>query len=189
MSPKRKKVKKIKKRDSISHPGLNKGVNAKTRHDLLDYDYIHKLSAEEKTWLDRFSSEWVGAAFEKTASDKYSSKNLHKTAKKRREIYGNNNSRLRCTLTIVNATGYRAFEEAANKTLDDQEALNYPGKMNMTQWEANVLAEMDKLEDKKAKIEYLKNLKTKSALVHQYLSDFENTSDDRNKHPKKTKKL
>lgn len=38
--------------------------HTKDRRQYIDYDYIHKLSEEEKEWLSRFTDEEYGASFE-----------------------------------------------------------------------------------------------------------------------------
>lgn len=40
--------KKMNKRDLTQYPGLDKAVNFRIRQDLIDQDYIDKLSPEEK---------------------------------------------------------------------------------------------------------------------------------------------
>ena len=47
MKLKNKKIKKN-RRNAAKYPGLDKNVNLKIRADLLDQDYINKLSPEEK---------------------------------------------------------------------------------------------------------------------------------------------
>lgn len=100
---KRKTKKKTSERSKQKHPNLKKQYNTKMRQDLLDQDYIHKLSDEEKEWLDRFNKEYVNASFEKTG-DRHSKNNLHKGDKKRKEIYKENNKRRNCVYNIAKAT-------------------------------------------------------------------------------------
>lgn len=38
--------------------------HTKERRDYIDYDYINKLSEEDKEWLSRFTDEEYGASFE-----------------------------------------------------------------------------------------------------------------------------
>jgi len=59
------KVKKKNRRNSTKYPALKPDLNLKTRTDLLDYDYIDKLSAKEKEWLNKFTEEYTNARFDK----------------------------------------------------------------------------------------------------------------------------
>lgn len=86
------KKKKRSLRSKSKHPGLKKSLNLKVRQELIDYDYIDKLTDEEKDWLNRFSEEYNGAKFKKTKTGKFSSKNLHK-GEMRKDCYNRNNWR------------------------------------------------------------------------------------------------
>lgn len=81
------------KRSKSKHPNLTKNLNTKVRQELIDYDYIDKLSDEEKAWLNQFTGEYLGGNFKKTKSGKYSNKNLHKGQKMRKDCYDRNNWR------------------------------------------------------------------------------------------------
>lgn len=94
-----------KKRDLEKYPALNPRLNAKTRYDVLDMDYLKKLSAEELDFLNQFMAEYVSGAFKKDENGEYSDSNFHKTVEERRECYTRNNTRNRCGLTVSNATG------------------------------------------------------------------------------------
>lgn len=75
-------------------PNLKVGFNLKSRVDLIDYDYLSKLSDVEKDWLNQFSSEYIGASF-----DKDNKKNLHKTPEGKKSCYDRNNARNRDVYT------------------------------------------------------------------------------------------
>lgn len=100
------KAKKIrKKRDLEKYPALNPRLNAKTRFEVLDMDYLKKLSPEELEFMNKFMAEYVSGSFKKDENGEYSSDNFHKTQEERRECYTRNNTRNRCGLTVSNATG------------------------------------------------------------------------------------
>lgn len=84
-------------------PGIDKRVNAKTRHDVLDFDYLHKLSDKEKEWLSNVMDEYVSGNFN------HPGKIFHKSGKSKRECYSRNNSRNRDVMTISNATGRMVY--------------------------------------------------------------------------------
>jgi hypothetical protein len=104
-----------KKRDLDKYPALNPRLNAKTRFEVLDMDYLKKLDDAELKFMNQFMAEYVSGAFKKTDDGTYSSDNFHKTVDERRECYSRNNTRNRCGLTISNATGqtYRCDDISA----------------------------------------------------------------------------
>ena len=103
MSKKKGQIKK--KRDLDKYPALNPRLNAKTRYEILDMDYLRTLSDDELKYLNQFMAEYVSGAFKKSEDGDYSKDNFHKTVEERRECYNRNNVRNRCGLTISNAIG------------------------------------------------------------------------------------
>lgn len=53
----------ITRRTNAKYPALDPALNLKTRVELVDYDYIDKLSDKEKEWLNTFTNEYVHAEF------------------------------------------------------------------------------------------------------------------------------
>lgn len=93
-----KKKKRIKnKRGQKKYPNLSKGVNLKSRQNLLDYDYISQLSEKEKKWLDKFSKEYINASLD----SKNLEKNLHNSQKLKKDCYDRNNARNRDLYTKI----------------------------------------------------------------------------------------
>lgn len=100
-------------------------MNAKTRHDLLDADYLHKLSQKELEWYARFTAEWVSGAFEKDKNtDDYSENNLHETIEQKRELWRANNARNRCTFTINKATNHLVSYEDFVEKIEEIQSEN-----------------------------------------------------------------
>ena len=99
------KGKRKKKRDLEKYPALNPRLNAKTRFEVLDMDYLKKLNDAQLKYMNQFMGEYVSGAFKKNENGEYSNENFHKTAEERRECYTRNNTRNRCGLTVSNATG------------------------------------------------------------------------------------
>lgn len=91
--------KKKNRRDSVKNPALVPQLNLKTRYELIDYDYINKLSEEEKEWLNAFTEEYVNANMN------HDGKKIHNTKKLKRDCYNRNNSRNRCIWTKAKASG------------------------------------------------------------------------------------
>lgn len=92
--------KKRSRRDAQERPDLDPKFNLKTRTDLLDQDYLHKLSPEELDWLNKFNKEYVSASLN-TESPR---KNLHRNKKLRKDCYDRNNARNRDILTRAKAS-------------------------------------------------------------------------------------
>ena len=76
-------------RSSRKYPGLATETTLPIRTDILDYDYIDKLSDKEKEWLNRFSEEWIHANLN------HSGKKFHKKREDRKIINDRNNARNR----------------------------------------------------------------------------------------------
>lgn len=67
-----------KKRNKLD--GINRNKNLKSRWDLIDHDYLDKLSPSELEWLSKFNEETVSGTFVKTKNGNFSkTKNLIKT--------------------------------------------------------------------------------------------------------------
>lgn len=96
--PKKKKVA-IKKREKAKYPGLEKQLFSRIKQEYHDYDYIDKLSDAEKQWLSDFTGEWLGA----NLND--SGKKMHKSNKRRKQVFDMNNSRNRDIISHARAGG------------------------------------------------------------------------------------
>lgn len=109
------------KRKKTKNPELQPKMHLKIRQELVDYDYVNKLSEEEKAWLNRFTKEWVSASFEKsTTGNRHSVKNLNKGEKARQEIYTNNNKRNNDAYGVSKINNSICPEEAGKQILDQQ---------------------------------------------------------------------
>lgn len=115
-------TKKKSRRSRSKYPALDPGLNLKTRTDLIDYDYVDKLSKKEKEWLNKFTDEYVNASVD----PKNLKKNLHNTEKLKKDCYDRNNARNRCILTQQRAQGKIETTEDNLKVLGNnpEEALN-----------------------------------------------------------------
>ncbi len=109
-------MKKKNRRSKVKYPALDPEFNLKSRSELIEADYINKLSEEEKEWLNRFNEEYVNASFNKNPK-----KNLHKSKKLKKDCYDRNNSRNRDILTRAKASG--KFHYIDDLTGEDRRAI------------------------------------------------------------------
>lgn len=106
MPPKsQKKSTKTTKRSRVKYPGLVKSMNTKVRQELIDHDYIDKLTDKEKQFLSNFNEEYIGANFQ------HKGKKMHKSKKMKRDCYNRNNARNRDIHSISSVTGNLVSED------------------------------------------------------------------------------
>lgn len=105
------------KRAKVKYSALDPTVNLKTRYELIsDYDYLDKLTDKEKSWLNKFTKEYVNADL-----DKKKGKNLHKTDKMKKDCYDRNNARNRCIWTKCKASGkFVSIDEVPKKAIENE---------------------------------------------------------------------
>lgn len=107
--------KKQTRRNKAKYPALEPKFNLKSRADLIDYDYIDKLSDKEKEFLNSFTEEFIGANL------KHKGKKLHRSAKMKKDCYDRNNARNRDVLTKAAITGKKVYIEDA---FSNEEEMN-----------------------------------------------------------------
>lgn len=83
----------------MKYPALDPKYNLKSRSELIDYDYIDKLSDKEKEFLNNFTEEFIGANMN------HKGKKLHKKKDQIKDCYNRNNARNRDILTRAKASG------------------------------------------------------------------------------------
>ncbi len=103
-SPK-KTLKKSNRRSRTKYPALDPELNLRSRVEVIDFDYIDKLSDKEKEWLNTFSEEFNNANFG------HGKKVLHKSKLMKKDCYSKNNARNRCILTRQKAQGIHSYIE------------------------------------------------------------------------------
>jgi hypothetical protein len=89
------------KRSKTKYPALKPELNLKTRYELIDYDYLNKLSEEEKEWLNKFTEENINASLNTQNIEE----NFHNTDELKKDCYRRNNARNRDVLTRAKASG------------------------------------------------------------------------------------
>jgi hypothetical protein len=108
------------RRSRVKFPALKPQYNLKSRYELIaDCDYLHKLSEEEKAWLNAFNEEEINANFN------HSGPKLNKASKDKRRCYNSNNARNRDILTRAKASGRSVSfgdlkEEEVSVSLEDK---------------------------------------------------------------------
>lgn len=105
------KKKKENRRSLTKYPALRPELNLKTRTEVAEYDYVHKLSDDEKAWLNKFTEEYVNANI-----PKYKPK-LHKTKKLKKDCYDRNNARNRDVFTRAKAGSQLKYLEELKTNL------------------------------------------------------------------------
>lgn len=108
--------KKQTRRAKQKYPSLTKGYNLRSRADLLDVDYLDKLSEEEKEWLNAFFEEEVNANFNHDGP-----KVNRRSKKNKKRVYDANNARNRDILTRIKASGADyELKETDSYSIEDQ---------------------------------------------------------------------
>jgi hypothetical protein len=134
------------RRERAKYPALQPELNLKSRFDLIDYDYLNKLSPEEKKWLNNFTEEYTNANF------KHGDTRVHpvilsetefvkgSNGKIKRDIYKHdsekrNNQRNNCALTKANAGGFSLDLDTADKY--EKQRLKKLGDINESDDDSN----------------------------------------------------
>ncbi len=95
------------RRNKTQYPALHPELNLRSRTELLDYDYLDKLTDKEKSFLNKFTEEYVNASVD--VKKKW--RNLHKTKEAIRDCFNRNNARNRDVLTQQKAMGKHTYLE------------------------------------------------------------------------------
>jgi hypothetical protein len=90
---------------------VKKSQVPRVRQELLDADYLDKLSPKELAWHNKFTSEYVNAAISKDKKTKRVKKgHLHKSKAKAKECYDANNKRNNDLFGVTKANGLLSFD-------------------------------------------------------------------------------
>jgi hypothetical protein len=85
---------------------LNPTKAPRVRKELLDADYLNKLSDKDLEWYAKFMSEWAGANIKKSKKTKRPlTRHLHKSNAKAKEIFDANNHRNNDVHGVTKANG------------------------------------------------------------------------------------
>ena len=144
-------MKKKTKRDRSKYPGLDKSVNLKIRHELLDFDYLHLLSEKEKIWLSHFMREFASADFN------HPGKILNKSKKHRKSIYDANNARNRDSFSVTKSNGMlkgfngKDLGKESNQSSRKELAMSGSRSTVMNETEDTMLAVLDHFNEQRTK--------------------------------------
>lgn len=134
------------KRSSKKYPALEPRVNSRVRQEYNDYDYIDKLSEEEKQWLNDFTEEYLNASVGKQSEAE--NNRFHNTPELVKERTDQNNARNR-----------DLYGRIRNK-VGNTKLLNYDDTINIVEEHLSRGVKPDSIED--AIIEYLDKKLVKS---------------------------
>jgi len=109
------------RRNLAKYPALNPALNLKSRTELLDYEYLDKLSEQELEWLNKFTEEYVHANLD-TGRPR---KNLHRTKAMRKDCYDRNNARNRDVLVRQKAQNKNIYlDDIKSKGKEEEDSIN-----------------------------------------------------------------
>ncbi len=83
------------RRNQQKYPGLNPRLTTRIRQEFHDFDYIEKLSDNDKSFLNKFIEEELNTKFKNDGTD------FNQTKEDRKKIYDRNNHANRDVLGIL----------------------------------------------------------------------------------------
>lgn len=89
--PKKKKT----KRSQSAYPNLEPRLNSRVRQELIDCDYLDKLTPDELEWLNKFNGEYINASFNRDGTD------IDNSDAGRKASYDRNNARNRDLFGLI----------------------------------------------------------------------------------------
>jgi hypothetical protein len=141
---------KIKKK--VRYDSLNPGKAPRVRKELLDADYLDKLSEEELKWYAQFTDEWTAGAVHKTKAGKVKAGYLHNTEALAKSVYDANNWRNNDVLGVSKANNLlRPIQMTAGPGDSDNEVDNVYNTSMVEQAMVAIIDEQDRLDEIKSK--------------------------------------
>lgn len=127
----KKKKKKVTKFKNVKNPGIKPQYQSRLNREYVDYDYLDKLTEEEKTYLSKFSQEYYSGTHEKDENGNYrygdfdpktGEGHLTDNDKDRRANYDRNNKKLKDVHGQIKVfSGFVQYEELGT-TVNPNEA-------------------------------------------------------------------
>lgn len=110
------KISKKNKKSRIKHVGLIKKYYPRTKRDLVDFDYIEKLSEAEKQWLSSFMEEYAKAHLNhpenKIHKKKYAKSIFAANNARNRDVWGKFNKVDTYTQSIFDVLEYQQLKNS-----------------------------------------------------------------------------
>ncbi len=150
-------MKKKTKRGQSAYPNLEPRLNSRVRQELIECDYLHKLSPDELEWLNKFNGEYINASFENDGSD------LDNSPEAKKASYSRNNARNRDLFGLIKS------RVATTKI------VNYDESLPLVELEQSRFAPHDSVEN--AYLEYIDVLEIK-AMMKEYATVMATYSED-----------
>lgn len=91
----------------------------KVRKELLDADYLDKLSPDELKWYAQFTDEWTAGAVHKTKDGRVRAGYLHNTQELAKSVYDANNKRNNDVLGVSKANNLLRHIDMKPSTIDE----------------------------------------------------------------------
>ncbi len=141
-------------RSKVKNPALIPKYNPKVRQAEIDYDYLDKLNAEEKAWLNKFSEEYINASFKNDETD------IDQTPEGRKSAYNRNNARNRCL-----------YSQLTVRRMNDK-LLNYDDVIGIMEEQQDKTVAPGYLEDQYIEFMDFKNITTMMIEYDQAMANF-----------------
>lgn len=132
-------AKKKTKRQKTKFAALDPKKNLKSRQDLIDYDYLDKLSPSEMKWLNKFTEEYTNASLDR----KNLKNNFHNTKELKKDCDRRANKRKRDLFTALKI----------NNLIDNWDDYKKKAIENELKTEMNELISWDEYKEKSIQLE------------------------------------
>jgi hypothetical protein len=107
------------KREKTALRGLDRRLFSKIKQEYHDYDYVKKLSQEEREWLSNFTTEYLGANLKE---GRETGDVLHTDPDHIKDIWSQNNARNRDIYSRSKAQGIMdSYDPAEDDHVDNPE--------------------------------------------------------------------
>jgi hypothetical protein len=140
----------------VRYKSLNKAYNTKVRREILDADYLSKLSKKDYRWYAQFTDEYAGGSVKKNADGSIQKGHIHNTPELAKKCYDDNNRRNVDLYGVTKANnlmhsidpGFNGSETKLNSSHSPSNVGNeYTHYSNLELTELAVISEIDNQEN------------------------------------------